>query len=347
MVWMRYLRVFNEAAESLVQAIAVSRTDLDRALKAGESIIMQLASIRSMCPLTAAHRKQEAPWYSPSTSKPQSSLEKFCPSTHWGPQIPEDLPRCKLCAAQTVSAARAATTRLLHLTLHGWATFCKKTLASSACLDKVTLMQQNQKSTMIVCLVVKAWAAVVASAWRKGAYSSRMVDRVVNLRAARRTEACFCMWLVAIRNARHEAKYRCQLITIAAESSAEVYNLTREAKRTVVELRKQRRAHGVAVIHGNLDRCLQVALHAWYAAAREEQQSAVHQRQLDIAAAESAACHVVMRMQNRRHMEWFRAQWQGQLLRALDDGLRLWCLASFRAWWSTVRSRLEARCQQD
>lgn len=155
------------------------------------------------------------------------------------------------------------------------------------------------------------------------------------------------MWLVAIRNAHHEAKYRHQLIVMAAESSAGVYNLTREAKRTMVDLRKQRRAHGVAVIHGNLDRCLQVALHMWYAAAREAQQSAVHQRQLDISAAESAACHVVMRMQNRRHMEWFRAQWQGQLLRALDDGLRLWCFASFRAWWSTVRSRLEAQCQPD
>merc|ERR1712107_890924 len=108
---------------------------------------------------------------------------------------------------------------------------------------------------MGVSLVMKAWAAVMASAWQKGAYSSRMVDRVVSLRALRRMEAFFCMWLVAIRNAHHEAKYRHQLIVMAAESSAGVYNLTREAKRTMVDLRKQRRAHGVAVIHGNLDRC--------------------------------------------------------------------------------------------
>ena len=39
-----------------------------------------------------------------------------------------------------------------------------------------------------------------------------------------------------------------------AEGSAQLFKLKSEAKKTSVELRKQRRAHGVAAIHASLDR---------------------------------------------------------------------------------------------
>jgi len=57
---------------------------------------------------------------------------------------------------------------------------------------------------------------------------------------------------VATRDARKEAAHRRQLITAAADASAEVYKLRAEGKKVAVELRKQRRAHGVAAIHANL-----------------------------------------------------------------------------------------------
>jgi hypothetical protein len=139
-------------------------------------------------------------------------------------------------------------------------------------------------------------------------------------------------WAVATREARREAAHRRQLITTAADASAEVYKLRAEAKKAATDLRKQRRAHGVAAIHANLDRRLQSVLLAWSAVVREGQRDASYQRQLDIAAAESAAGCAVLRMEGRRTALELREQRRKQALRAVDSDCRYLQHVAFREW---------------
>merc|ERR1719271_1835513 len=150
-------------------------------------------------------------------------------------------------------------------------------------------------------------------------------------------------WAVATREARKEAAHRRQLITAAADASAEVYKLRAEAKKVAVELRKQRRAHGVAAIHANLDRRIQSVLLAWGSIVRDSQRESAYQRQLDIAAAESAAGCAVLRMEGRRATLELRQERRAQALRAIDAGLRHWQHLTLREWWAqTVGSRQQA-----
>jgi len=141
-------------------------------------------------------------------------------------------------------------------------------------------------------------------------------------------------WAFATREARREAAHRRQLITAAADASAEVYKLRGEGKKVAVELRKQRRAHGVAAIHANLDRRLQSVLLAWGTVVRDGQREAAYQRQLDIAAAESAAGCAVLRMEGRRATLELREERYAQALRAIDAGLRHWQHLALREWWA-------------
>jgi hypothetical protein len=151
-------------------------------------------------------------------------------------------------------------------------------------------------------------------------------------------------WAIATRDARAQAAHRRQLITAAADASAEVYRLRAEAKKVAVELRKQRRAHGVAAIHANLDRRLQSVLLAWSSVVRDGQREAAYQRQLDIAAAESAAGCAVLRMEGRRATLELREERRAQALRAIDAGLRHWQHLALREWWSqTVSCRQQAQ----
>merc|ERR1719162_1199278 len=141
-------------------------------------------------------------------------------------------------------------------------------------------------------------------------------------------------WAIATRDARTQAAHRRHLITAAADASAEVYKLRAEGKKVAVELRKQRRAHGVAAIHANLDRRLQSVLLAWGTVVRDSQREAAYQRQLDIAAAESAAGCAVLRMEGRRAALELREERHAQALRAIDAGLRHWQHLALREWWS-------------
>lgn len=139
-------------------------------------------------------------------------------------------------------------------------------------------------------------------------------------------------WSIATRDARKEAAHRRQLITAAADASAEVYKLRGEGKKVAVELRKQRRAHGVAAIHANLDRRLQSVLLAWGGVVRDSQREAAYQRQLDIAAAESAAGCAVLRMEGRRTSLELREERRTQALRAIEAGLAHWQHLILREW---------------
>lgn len=143
-------------------------------------------------------------------------------------------------------------------------------------------------------------------------------------------------WAVATREARREAAHRRQLITAAADASAEAYKLRAEAKKVAVELRKQRRAHGVAAIHANLDRRLQSVLLAWASVVRDGQREASYQRQLDISAAESAAGCAVLRMEGRRAILELREERRAQAMRSIDEGIRHWQHLTLREWYTQV-----------
>jgi len=115
-----------------------------------------------------------------------------------------------------------------------------------------------------------------------------------------------------------------------------------DSKRAAVELRKQRRAHGVAAIHASLDKRLQAIFHAWSVVARDVQRESMYQRQLDIAAAESAASCAVLRMEGRRNTLELRVQRRAQALKAIASELRHWTHATFQAWASVA-----AKMRQD
>jgi len=151
-------------------------------------------------------------------------------------------------------------------------------------------------------------------------------------------------WAIAAREARREAAHRRQLITAAADASAEVYKLRAEAKKVSVELRKQRRAHGVAAIHANLDRRLQSVLLAWGTVVRDGQRETAYQRQLDIAAAESAAGCAVLRMEGRRTCLELREERRAQACRTIDAGIQHWQHLALREWWAQAEAaRQQAR----
>jgi hypothetical protein len=154
-------------------------------------------------------------------------------------------------------------------------------------------------------------------------------------------------WAFTTREARKEANHRRQMITAAADASAEVYKLRGESKKVAVELRKQRRAHGVAAIHANLDRRLQSVLLAWGTVVRDGQREAAYQRQLDIAAAESAAGCAVLRMEGRRATLELREERYRQALRAIDAGLRHWQHLALREWWAQAEAaRRQAKFEE-
>merc|ERR1719183_2043098 len=90
-----------------------------------------------------------------------------------------------------------------------------------------------------------------------------------------------CWWSAVVRDKQHEKAYRRQMIAAAADASSENYRLRTESRKEATELRRQRRAHGVAAIHASLDRQLEVYFHAWSRLARDWKLETMHQRQLD------------------------------------------------------------------
>merc|ERR1719188_379375 len=129
-------------------------------------------------------------------------------------------------------------------------------------------------------------------------------------------------WCAITREARKEAAHRLRSLNANADASSELYRTRAEAKKTAIDLRRQRRAHGVAAVHASLDRRIQAVMHAWSIVARETQRETTYQRQLDIAAAESAAGCAILRMESRRMMQDLRQQRRAQALRAMRLGVK-------------------------
>eukprot|EP00928_Gymnodinium_smaydae_P029419 TRINITY_DN22163_c2_g1_i2.p1 TRINITY_DN22163_c2_g1~~TRINITY_DN22163_c2_g1_i2.p1 ORF type:complete len:910 (+),score=130.54 TRINITY_DN22163_c2_g1_i2:148-2877(+) len=142
----------------------------------------------------------------------------------------------------------------------------------------------------------------------------------------------FSWWLVHTREKRTEGHHKYQLLTAAADASAEAFRLRNEAHSVTTELRRQRRAHGVAAINASLDRRLQGVMHAWAATVRETQNESMFQRQLDMAAAESAASCAVLRMEWRRSAVMLREQRQAHGLRRIAASVKHVKHTAFFAW---------------
>jgi len=261
------------------------------------------------------------------------------------------------CNADRVpSAPRKAALLTKMLFLREWSAISRQSAHRSANLGH--LMRRRTEDVANDChILFFMWKAVVASekaealalAEVKGliqatqnqltALSWRLRDR--GYRAARAvmyrelTQAMLC-WMAAIRERKKETAHRYQLITAAADASAEQYQMRAEARKVATELRRQRRAHGVAAIHASLDRRLQAVLHAWCQVSRETQREANFQRQLDISAAESAASCAVLRMEFRRNSAELREQRRTHARHSIDAGIRHVQHAVFYAWCCVV-----------
>eukprot|EP00933_Yihiella_yeosuensis_P031840 TRINITY_DN25445_c0_g1_i1.p1 TRINITY_DN25445_c0_g1~~TRINITY_DN25445_c0_g1_i1.p1 ORF type:complete len:894 (+),score=218.46 TRINITY_DN25445_c0_g1_i1:232-2682(+) len=224
--------------------------------------------------------------------------------------------------AQELSASYAK-----HLALFAWAhvtvvsrkeaAFEKRleTMNSDFTMERTTLQDHSHRSLSIL-----------------SQKSQVMAYRVVRARLLRSLAAGFFWWVVAVRERKQEGAQKHRLLSIEAELSGELYRQRNEAKKTAIDLRKQRRAHGVAAVHASLDRRLQGVLHAWFSLARDAQREAVYQRQLDIAAAEASASCAVLRMESRRTQLELRHQKRKHALRAMAATSRHWQHAVIYAW---------------
>jgi hypothetical protein len=158
------------------------------------------------------------------------------------------------------------------------------------------------------------------------------VVRLARANMQKATSRAFFWWNAAVREKQQESAHRYQLISAAADASAEGYRLKTESRKEATDLRRQRRAHGVAAIHASLDRRLQAVVHSWSMVARESQRETMYQRQLDIAAAESAASCAVLRMEWRRCALELREQRRTLGLRVVTASMRHWYHSVLYAW---------------
>jgi len=301
----------KEASESVERAISLVRKDLERVLKTGASVTEHAAT---------AHKShlQEAIQFEQQITEAKASLER-------------DRRTYCLKSQEFAAVAAAATSETLLLkVLLVWSNEVRRLrlLVAEQQRDRAAAAQQQQlvaSRQQAESLQVRLSSELKTQSLRLGRTHMGFLKRLTLFR-----------WAVATRDARREAAHRRQLITTAADASAEVYKLRGEAKKAATDLRKQRRAHGVAAIHANLDRRLQSVLLAWSAVVREGQRDASYQRQLDIAAAESAAGCAVLRMEGRRTALDLREQRRNQALRAIDSDCRCWRHVVLREWLAQV-----------
>jgi hypothetical protein len=307
-------RAAMEAADGAERAIMCVRKDLERVLLVGRLVAEHAAA-------THKSRRQE------SAKLEQQIIEA---------KSNRDREKRALCvkAQDFASAAAAATSQTLLLkVLLVWSKDVQRQRSLQAEQQRDRAAAAQQEKLVAACqqadnLRGRLNGELKSQGLRLGKLHTVFLARVTLFR-----------WVVATQEARKEACHRRQLITAAADASAEVYKLRTEAKKVSVELRKQRRAHGVAAIHANLDRRLQSVLLAWSAAVREGQREASYQRQLDIAAAESAAGCAVLRMEGRRVARELREQRRHQGLLSIESDLRYLQHLSFREWASQVATR--------
>jgi len=243
-----------------------------------------------------------------------------------------------------------------HAAFRAWAaTIAHTRLRSEAAGCTVRLRQQLQGRCLDVAnselarkrhVALRAWAEVVvderrtrlhreeAEMWKTSLQDSRRnaaeferrlrdrSDQVVAARQRHELAKVVFGWLAVVRERRKEAAHRHELHTAAADYTSELYRQRTEAHRLVADLRRQRRAHGVAAIHASLDRHMQAVVQAWSTVAGESKREAFYLRQLDVAAQESAAGCAVLRMEWRRCATQLREQRRAQGLKSIAEGLR-------------------------
>lgn len=229
-----------------------------------------------------------------------------------------------------------------HIAFQAWAAVAAEAARSRELEAKLAKVRTEVEGLQLQVQGVQAKNAGLCTLLRSRTHMS------ARLLSQRYLRAGFVAWAIGVNTCRREAAYRHKLLTNAAESNAQLYTSQVEFKRTTAELRRQRRAHGVAAIHASLDRRLQAVVHAWSVVARDAQREAVFQRQLDISSAESAAGCAVQWMEGRRIASELRQQRRTQALRAVRGGLRHWKHVILYAWVGIVaEERREALFMQD
>lgn len=269
-----------------------------------------------------------------------------------------------LCRSQGVARISKGLAHLQQVTLRAWAHLAASTLLEALhyrhLASQARAYGERLRGQVMVKIEVDLlhtthaafhiWSVLLESSKRevehkqhcadqKAALTHRLRDRghrIARMRVYERLSCALFWWAAMVRDARHQATQRHKALISAADASAELYRLRNDFKRTALELRRQRRSHGVAAIHASLDRRLQVVVHAWSIVARDAQRESIYQRQLDIAAAESAAGCAVLRMEGRRTALELRHQRRTQALRAIRAGLRHWRHVVLYAWGALV-----------
>lgn len=164
----------------------------------------------------------------------------------------------------------------------------------------------------------------------------RRGHRLVNEKMCWAKRYAYSAWSLVVRDKRKDSGQRHALLTVKADHAAEVYRLRSDTKKTTSDLRKQRRAHGVAALHANLDRRLQAVMHAWATIAGDVQREVAYQRQLDIASAEAAASCAVARMEGRRKASELRIRRRAQGLKSIQTSICHWQHSVCLAWHAAV-----------
>jgi hypothetical protein len=230
---------------------------------------------------------------------------------------------------------RADAERVCHLSIRAWHAAVSAARQAEAFHQEIASMQVYfQAETRFLQEEAKQHAATNLL-WRCSAWSRRTVEAAECADLMR----AFCNWSALVRDSQHQKTYRRQCIAAAADASSENYRLRTQSSKDAKELRKQRRAHGVAAIHASLDRQVQVFLHAWFRLSRDAQQESKHQLQLDACAAESAANCICLRMEYRRGTSALRAQNRALGLRAVIDGMQHVLHIVLYAWRCLVARR--------
>mmetsp|Transcript_43973 Transcript_43973/g.116235 ORF Transcript_43973/g.116235 Transcript_43973/m.116235 type:complete len:798 (+) Transcript_43973:74-2467(+) len=238
--------------------------------------------------------------------------------------------------AQTYLTLQASLCHAKHAALRAWASLASEAKSVRAVAEEVARRVSGEAETQRETERRKAEEGgreeVVARIGRLSSLLEERSRRIARLMAQQQLVASILAWAAAARDHRREASHRHKLLTMAADSTSELYRLRVESKKAATELRCQRRAHGVAAIHASLDRRLQAVVHCWSMVARDAQRESIYQRQLDIAAAESAAGCAVLRMEGRRTMLELKHQRRTQALRTVRMGLRHWRHVVLYAW---------------
>eukprot|EP00928_Gymnodinium_smaydae_P093756 TRINITY_DN7806_c0_g1_i3.p1 TRINITY_DN7806_c0_g1~~TRINITY_DN7806_c0_g1_i3.p1 ORF type:complete len:784 (-),score=200.37 TRINITY_DN7806_c0_g1_i3:21-2372(-) len=289
----------SDGAQGVMRALYVARMSLERALIVGQRVVRQAATSSSGNGAAATARRADA----------KGSPEVLAA---WRSR----------CLTRTLAAYKATGEHWRHVAFRAWAAVATRSRleekAEKAKKENAALEEELRTMTARLYQRIRGHALSAARAW-----------------AESRSRASFVAWALATLLARREASHRQLALAAAADASAEVYNLRIEHRRALSELRRQRRAHGVAAIHANLDRCLQAVLCAWCAVVKDRQRETMYRQRLDAVAVEAAA-------EARRGVVDLREQRLTYAMKAVDARIHHWRHALLLAW-ARVAARLKFR----